>query len=418
MAVTYPLRIGPNGRHLVDYTGTKFLVQMDAAWSMGVQLTAANTETYLEDRRIRKFNGVLVNAVEHKFSSQTPKWRNANGVDPFSTSEDFSTPNTSTYWTQLDAQIALAGTKGICVFLVPCYLGFTSTDEGWYDAMVTNGAAKMRAYGRFIGDRYKSFDNIVWVLGGDRIPANKELLRQVFLGIRETDTIKPKIAMAHTDPENNTRTAYPADLYTLANFYTYSTELYQAALAEYAKALVRPFILIESKYEGESGWSLLRLRRQAYQTMCCGGAGQCWGNNPIWLFGTGWEGSSGISSTGSQHQTHWWNVFAGRSWEKLVPDTGHTFITSGFGTDGATSYGTAALTRDGSLGMCYVSGALSPVAAMTKMRGSTTARWWDPTNGTFTTVSGSPFAATGSRTYTHPGNNAGGDPDWLLVLEA
>jgi hypothetical protein len=55
---------------------------------------------------------------------------------------------------------------------------------------------------------------------------------------------------------------------------------------------------------------------------------------------------------------------------------------------------------------------------MTKMRGSTTARWWDPTNGTFTTVSGSPFAATGSRTYTHPGNNAGGDADWLLVLEA
>jgi Putative collagen-binding domain of a collagenase len=51
------------------------------------------------------------------------------------------------------------------------------------------------------------------------------------------------------------------------------------------------------------------------------------------------------------------------------------------------------------------------------MAGSTTARWFDPTNGTFTSISGSPFANTGSHSFTPPGNNSAGDADWVLVLQ-
>jgi hypothetical protein len=51
-------------------------------------------------------------------------------------------------------------------------------------------------------------------------------------------------------------------------------------------------------------------------------------------------------------------------------------------------------------------------------RGSTTARWFDPWSDSFTTVSGSPFARTGTQTFTLNSNNSQGDPDWVLVLEA
>ena len=54
---------------------------------------------------------------------------------------------------------------------------------------------------------------------------------------------------------------------------------------------------------------------------------------------------------------------------------------------------------------------------MTKLAGSVTARWFDPTNNTFSTVSGSPFPNTGSTQFTPPGTNAEGSDDWLLVLE-
>ena len=54
---------------------------------------------------------------------------------------------------------------------------------------------------------------------------------------------------------------------------------------------------------------------------------------------------------------------------------------------------------------------------MSKLSGTVTARWYDPTAGTFTDISGSPFANSGSHNFTTPGNNADGDEDWVLVLE-
>jgi hypothetical protein len=54
---------------------------------------------------------------------------------------------------------------------------------------------------------------------------------------------------------------------------------------------------------------------------------------------------------------------------------------------------------------------------MSKLSGPMTARWFDPTNNTFTAIAGSPFANSGSRHFTPPGNNSGGDGDWVLLLE-
>ena len=53
-----------------------------------------------------------------------------------------------------------------------------------------------------------------------------------------------------------------------------------------------------------------------------------------------------------------------------------------------------------------------------RLAGSVTARWYDPTRGTYTTIAGSPLANTGAQRFAPPGNNADGDGDWALVLEA
>ena len=56
---------------------------------------------------------------------------------------------------------------------------------------------------------------------------------------------------------------------------------------------------------------------------------------------------------------------------------------------------------------------------MARLTGPTvSARWFDPTNGSYTTISGSPFAASGSRSFTAPNSNSGGDRDFVLVLES
>jgi len=54
-----------------------------------------------------------------------------------------------------------------------------------------------------------------------------------------------------------------------------------------------------------------------------------------------------------------------------------------------------------------------------RMSGPVTARWIDPTNGQFQTISGSPFANTGPQDFASPGTNSdGSSTDWVLELQA
>jgi hypothetical protein len=55
---------------------------------------------------------------------------------------------------------------------------------------------------------------------------------------------------------------------------------------------------------------------------------------------------------------------------------------------------------------------------LAKLSGAVTARWYDPSSGNYVSITGSPFANTGTRTFTPSGNNADGDGGWVLVLES
>ena len=93
-------------------------------------------------------------------------------------------------------------------------------------------------------------------------------------------------------------------------------------------------------------------------------------------------------------------------------------MTDGFGTFGAADYVTAARTPDGTLAMAYVPSSRTITVDLSTLGGPVTARWYDPTAGTFTSIPGSPFPNAGSMQFATPGTNAGDDDDWVLVLEA
>jgi hypothetical protein len=142
-------------------------------------------------------------------------------------------------------------------------------------------------------------------------------------------------------------------------------------------------------------------------------------------FHTGWQ--SGIQSTANGQVTIWKNFFTSYgNWYALVPDQTNVICTAGFGTATGNRTGnvntdnfvTTAGTADGSLVICYNPQGSTLTIDMTKLRGTVTARWFDPTNGAYSSISGSPFANTGSHNFSTPGNNAAGDPDWCLVLTA
>src|SRR5258706_8337517 len=128
------------------------------------------------------------------------------------------------------------------------------------------------------------------------------------------------------------------------------------------------------------------------------------------------------------------NVFVSRKWYELAPDQNHTVVTAGYdyfscivgefvaysskdadslmssalrrirklsgiGSITRNSCATASRTSDGSLVIVYMPTIRATTVDMSKLAGTTTARWYDPTSGEYADVQGSPFANEGSRQF-------------------
>jgi chitodextrinase len=164
------------------------------------------------------------------------------------------------------------------------------------------------------------------------------------------------------------------------------------------------------------------LRRQEYWSLLSGAAGQLYGNRYTWPFISGWQ--SNLDTPGSTQMGYVKFLFESRPWYNLIPDQAHTVVTAGYGTFsdsgalGDNDYLTAARTPDGALVMAYMPTRRTITVDMAKLAAPAYASWYDPANGTFTAIPGSPLANTGTRTFTPAGNNSDGDGDWVLVLEA
>jgi len=399
----YPVRIGPDHRHLVDQSGAPFLVQGDAPWSLISGLTREEAELYLEHRRSQGFNSLIVNLIEHKFRGPVNRY----GEGPFTTPGDFSTPNKK-YFEHADWVIRKAAEKGFQVFLAPIYLGYIGTDEGWIEEVLANGPEKCRGWGRYVGKRYRDFDNLVWLIGGDRNPETARAAVDAFVsGIKEFDN--RHLFTAHCHPENSALDQFKNDGWLDFNdTYTYGI-VHRMLLADYNRVPPMPFELTESTYEGEHNASAVQIRRQAYWALLCGATGQFMGNRPIWLFDPGWQAA--LDSTGAQDMSRLKALFTSRPWYQLVPDQKHEVVVDGLGEFRGLDYLAAARTEDGGTVIAYLPTARPFTVDMTKISGKAAKAWWfNPRTGK--SDAAGEFPTTGKKQFTPPGEG-----DWVLVLD-
>ncbi len=400
---TYPVKVGPDHRHLVTQSGAPFLVQGEAAWSLISGLTKEEAEAYLEDRRKKGFNSIIVNLIEHQFRGPVNRY----GQGPFLTPGDFSTPNEK-YFEHADWVIRKAAEKGIQVFLAPIYLGYIGTKEGWVEEALANGPEKGRNWGRYVGKRYAGFDNLVWLIGGDRNPDTaREDVDAIVEGIKEVDS--RHIFTAHCHPENSAIDQYKQEGWLdLNTTYTYNI-VHGMLLRDYHREPPMPFVLIESIYEGEHNASAVQIRRQAYWAILCGATGQFMGNRPIWLYDPGWEAA--MNSTASLDMPRVKALFDSRPWFDLVPDDKHEVVVDGLGEFRGLDYLTAARTHDGGTMIAYMPTTRVIAVDMTKISGKEATAWWfNPRSGKADSIG--QYPTSGKRPFTPPG-----DGDWVLVLD-
>ena len=443
----YPLRVHASGRYLVDQNGTPWRIQADAAWLMSSNATAAEVDTYLSTRRGQGFNSFYLMAMVHPGGyGQAPGAPNdAAGHPPFATPNDFSTAGvgeaSAAYWAWIDSIVDKAAAQGMVVMLAYTYLGYAGGAQGWASVVVQQASRQVCSdWGRWLGNRYKSKPNIIWFALGDYTPpSGSELEARTLLilqGIKAAGATQPFMAEPSGGDSNPILDAPAfASSLDLNSFYGYGPtgrgDLYPQAARAYGVSPPKPAWVQEGGYEFENntgaftGQSYETRRTRLWSVLAGGTAGDGFGSLDAWS----WQGFPGsLHTAGATFSTAAFQLFAAMPWWDLRPSgvgpglAGKTLVTAGGGTFGNMDWVTAAVTSTGSHLLAYIptvgaTGSRTLTIDMSAMAGATRARWWDPSNGTSSSI-GTGFANSGTRSFTSPGANAGGQNDWVLVLES
>jgi Protein of unknown function (DUF4038)/Putative collagen-binding domain of a collagenase len=423
-AFVFPLRVSRNRRYLVDQRGKPFLIVGDSPQALIGDLSLKDAETYLADREKAGFNAIWVNLLCVTYTGCRRDGATYDGIKPFRSAGDLSKPNPA-YFKRAEAMIRLAGRHHIVVFLDPIETG------GWIDVLQKNGVAKDRAYGRFLGKRYKRFGNIVWWNGNDfqtwRDSSDDAAVLAVARGIRSTDPRHLQtLELNYFDSGSLDDTRWRS-IIGLDGAYTYHAT-YARVLTEYRRKKFMPVYMQEAGYDGEQNAYWISpgtpqvLRRQEYWSALSGAAGQLYGNHYTWQFLSKWQDH--LDTPGSEQFGYLSRLLQQFPWFRLVPDFKHRVVTSGFGTyDGksnvaSNNYVAASATPSGRLALAYLPAGGTVSVNFGRFAGKVRVRWFDPTNGRFRLEPGGTRPNSGIVRLTPPGTNSLGDPDWLLVLTA
>jgi hypothetical protein len=425
----YPLKASANNRYLVDQNNLPFMIVGDSPHSLIGRMSTSDVEFFMANRVRYGINTLWVELLCNDKTACNADGTTFDGIPPLTVAGDISTPNPA-YFKRVDEFINIAAAYGVTILLD------VAETSGWLPTLKANGLEKAAVFGRYLGNRYKNFPNIIWMYGNDfqtwADPGDDAVVLAIAQGIKEADGNH-----IHTT-ELNYRTSGSLDdtrwepLIELDGAYTYYPT-YAQVLKEYNRSNFRPIFLVEANYEFEhnpatDGGSPANLRRQEYWTMLSGATGQLYGSGYTWKLPSGWLSSwrSKLDTPGVIQLSYMKNLFATRKWYDLVPDQTHTVVTDGyatpapFGTGSVTAdtYATAARTSDGTLIIVYMPTIRRITVDMSKLAGITAAHWYDPSTANYINVNGSPFINSGNRQFTPPGKNGDGDADWLLVLEA
>lgn len=409
-APAWPLKIGPTKRYLVDQNERPVLVHGESPWSLIVGPPPQEVELYLANRKAKGFNSIIVNIIEHLFHSRAPK--NYRGDAPFTTPGDFSTPNDK-YFAHADWVIRKAGEYGMQVLLSPAFVGCRGTEHGWGKEMVASGPRKCEWYGRYLGERYRGCDNVFWHMACDQNPTvEMETVQAMARGIKAAD--ERHLMTALVQPESSPRDIFSEpDWLDVNGVYSYKL-VHDLLRADYERQPVKPFVLIESTYEGEHNASEVQIRRQAYWAILCGACGQFVGVYPLWQFAEGWQQS--MEGMASVSMSHLRKLFESRRWWELAPTKNRSVVVKGLGECHGLDYLAAAVTGDGSTLIAYVPSPRRLVIDTTKLKGSSFRGWWfNPRNGE--AESAGEIPGGGLAPLNPPPGEAPGKDDWVLVMD-
>ncbi|MES1165696.1 MAG: DUF4038 domain-containing protein [Verrucomicrobiota bacterium] len=447
----FPLSYSPNSRYLQDVHGTPFPILGRTAWNV-VSLSASDATTFLADTLSKGYDALEFAAIWRDSRAANVPF-DGNGDAPFlktlggaawngkltynnvnSDGPDFSTPNPA-YWNFVARFVDQCAANGIAVLMFPAYVGFNGEEsEGWMGEMTANGAARMQAYGAYLGNLFSTRGNVIWMAGGDYgtdtnpFTSAQLTVESAFLsGVRSVNGASTFWSAEWTSESIATEQPNFGSGMTLNGAYSWAGATIIQGRRAYAHAPTEPAFLLEEPYDEEgldgndfNPNATQPVRRFQWWGWLSTIEGYVSGNGYIWPFTPGvWQQHLSTQGAGDMANL---NAFV-RSipWQQLVPDGfgPKDLVTAGLGSEddlGRSTMVTAAANPAGTVLVAYVPPAHtgSFTIDMTNMSGQTTARWFNPSTGTYLAIA--TFPNTGHQTFTVPGDNGTGFADWTLLL--
>ncbi len=421
---TLPLNVSADGRYLVGQNGQPFLYQADTGWQLFARLTLPEAREYLLARKTHGFTAIQV------MFSMNPDSANRAGQKPL-VDYDFAKPNDA-YFTHAEAVLNIADSLGLVINIAPFWIGCCREGYGVgakHEVYAMSGPDKARQMGQYLGNRFGKYRHIIWTAGGDNDP--RSIRAEIVAMAEGLHRAAPQqlITFHASPPHSSTDLFQYAPWLGFSMIYTYWREkpndwvdgqqlvhVYESALREYNKTDKMPFILGESQYEGDGVryandiGTPQQIRRQAWWTMLCGGAGHAYGHDG-WDFPRQWRQIINYPA-GSQQLRHVRGLLETMPWQTLLPDQKHTVLVAGYGQYGHDTYVAAAVSDDKTRLVAYLPQPGVVTVDLGQLKGTTrSARWFDPRTGQFgkaETLTGQ----TGLKRFGSPPQD-----DWVLVIQ-
>lgn len=427
------LRVSDNGRFLVQENGEPFFWLADTAWELTHKATRAEIAAYLEKRHSQGFNVIQTVALAELDGLHTP---NREGHTPLF-GDDPARPNPA-YFDLIDFTLRRADSLGMYLALLPTW-GDKLFKNSWGTGPEVFNPENAYSYGKWIGNRYRDAQNLIWILGGDRNPregsVDVEVWNRMAAGILDGVAHPEKALMSfHPQPREDGGSSHWFHGQAWLDFNMHQTghctdhPSFAKIRHDYGLTPAKPVLDGEPLYEDhpncfnarELGYSLPRdIRRIMYWNVFAGAFGQTYGCHDVWQWHRAGEpGVNGplrpwlpaLDLPVANQVQHLKNLMLSRPYLDRIPDQG---LVASPQQENA-SFIAATRDRAGSYALLYLPEGQPCRVDLSRLAGTDFNTWWfDPRTGA--AWKGADLKGPGMVEVFAPA--AGAQSDWVLVID-